>query len=457
MSPHIHLIGIGGAGLSAIATVLLQQHYTISGSDIAESEAVQRLRALGATIQIGHAAQNLTRPDIVVISSAIPNQNPEVIKAQRLGIPVYKRPEWLGQMINHKRGLAIAGTNGKTTTTAMLSLILDQAGLAPSYIIGGYVPQLKTNAQAGDSDIFVIEADEYDHTFLSLKPEIALITNIEWDHPDTYPTENDLYQAYHAFIQRLPTQKNLILCGDQAAPNKIYANYPRAITYGIGEEHTWQAVQIQAKQAGYDFQIQYRGKLQTHKPVSLQVPGIHNLKNALGAMVVAQLVGVSIERAGEIISSFTGTDRRFQIKGEINQITIIDDYAHHPTSVQANLAAVRSRYPGKKIWVVFQPHTYSRTKILLEEFALSFREADHVILVDIYASREQNDGSISSADLLARMQANQTLSHIDAQYIGDMTQAVAYLQEHLKPQDVLITMGAGDVYKVSNAILGKIT
>ena len=450
---QVHLIGIGGAGLSAIATVLLQQGYTVSGSDMAASEEVDRLRRLGAKVNIGHNADNLGNPDVVVFSSAVQGDNPEIVAAQARGLPVLKRPAWLGQMMTGKRGIAVAGTHGKTTTTAMLALLLTQTEQSPTYIIGGFVPQLNTNAAAGDGELFVIEADEYDHTFLSLKPDIAIITNIEWDHPDIYPTADDYTQAFIDFAALLPDPGNLILCGDDPGTETIKQAHPNALTYGLNPANTWRAVDLQPNRfGGTSFHVQHRvqqgAKRETVQPVALHVPGEHNVCNALAAIVAAHLTGLSIERAGQGLTGFKGTGRRFELKGEANGVTIIDDYAHHPTEIRASLAAARTQFGERPIWAVFQPHTYSRTKLLLAEFAAAFQDADHAILLDIFSSaRERDDGSISSRDILSRMQ------HPDARHIGPIPAAISYLRQHLSPGDVLITLGAGDGYKVGEAVL----
>jgi UDP-N-acetylmuramate--alanine ligase len=451
MTAHIHLVGIGGAGLSAIATVLLQQGYTVSGSDLQASAGIERLRRLGANIAIGHSSHNLTSPDLVVISSAVPDDNPEVVAARKRNIPVQKRPAWLGQMMQGKRGITIAGTHGKTTTTAMVALVLSQADLSPTYIIGGFLPQLNGNAAAGWSDLFIIEADEYDHTFLSLKPEIAVITNIERDHPDIYPTQGALHQAFVDFAGLVPVHGQLIICGDDPGGRKLLSQYPSALTYGLKASNIWQAVDVTLNEAGgYRFYVQHQGQLVTAQPVSLKVPGLHNVQNALAALVVAKTVGLSPDDAAQTLSTYTGTERRFEVKGEINGITIIDDYAHHPTEIKVNLAAARARFDARPIWAVFQPHTYSRTKLLLTEFAAAFDNADHVIILDIFPAREKDDGTISSADILARMH------HSDAQHIGAIPAAITYLQNHLTAGDILMTFSAGSGYKVGEGVLERL-
>ncbi len=444
---HIHLVGIGGAGLSAIAAVLLQQRHTVSGSDMQASPAVARLRQMGANVTIGHQSKNITRPDAVVISSAVPASNVEVRAAQAKDIPVFKRPAWLGRMMAGKRGVAIAGAHGKTTTTAMTALILQQAGLSPTYIIGGYVPQLKGNAAAGKGDLFVIEADEYDRTFLSLKPEVAVITNIERDHPDTYPTDAALFAAFAEFAGLVPAHGYTLLCGDDPGAQKLAAGLPAAETYGLKAGNHWQAVNAEPGPAGgFQFEVRYQGRAMLLKPLSLRAPGLHNVQNGLAALAVATRLGVPVGRAAQSLAEFGGTERRFQLKGEAHGVTVIDDYAHNPTELRATLAAAHARFGARPIWAVFQPHTFSRTKLLLPRFGPAFAQADHVIVLDIYPSREKDDGSVSSADILKHT------VHPDARRLG-MPAAVDYLQQHLQPGDVLITLGAGDGDKVGENIL----
>jgi UDP-N-acetylmuramate--alanine ligase len=506
---RIHLIGIGGAGLSAIATVLLEQGYTVSGSDLQASPTTERLAKLGATVHVGHAAANLGEADLVVVSSAVPADNPEVKEAQRRGIPVVKRAEWLGHMMAHHQGVAVAGTHGKTTTTAMIAFILHEAGLDPTFIVGGDIPQLGTNAAAGKSDIFVIEADEYDHTFLGLQPEVAVVTTVEWDHPDCYPTPELMHGAFRQFIALVPPEGLLVACGDEPTvqglirywkigrmeewkndqpatslqPSSLPAfqssNLPALTTYGLNDDNDWRAFDLRPNtRGGYDFSIATNLPVSqstslpvsqstnlpvsqsTNLPVSqstnlptchasTSVPGVHNVKNALAALIVADRLGVPFERSTAILAKFRGVGRRFEIKGEAGGVLVVDDYAHHPTEIRATLAGARTRYPGREIWTLFQPHTYSRTRSFLDEFAAAFADADHVVVVDIFPAREIDDGSISSRDMVARMR------HPDARYIGGLDEASDFLSGQLQPGDVLITMGAGDGYRVGEMIITK--
>ncbi|MDH3676204.1 MAG: UDP-N-acetylmuramate--L-alanine ligase, partial [Anaerolineae bacterium] len=438
----IYLIGIGGAGLSAIATVLLQQGYQVSGSDQQASPATARLAELGAELFIGHRAENLNDTvDVVVISSAIAPDNPELLAAQARGLKVAKRAEWLGNMMEGRVGIAIAGTHGKTTTTAMTAFVLHETGQDPTFIVGGYIPQMNTSAAAGQGKAFVVEADEYDHTFLGLRPQIAVVTIVEWDHPDIYPTPEDLTRAFGDFVQLVPPQGLVVGCGDAPGVREIVRHsIARVVTYGFRSENDWQAVDLRANaQGGYDFRIISPPNADLEGvQVVLDVPGLHNVYNALATLAVAQSQGVDLQRAAEVLSHFRGVGRRFEVKGEANGIIVIDDYAHHPTEIKATLAAARTRFGQRPIWVVFQPHTFSRTISLFDDFLGAFGDADHVIVVDIYASREQNDGLISSRDLVNQM------AHPDVRYIGPLSDAVEYLLDRLAPPAALITLGAGD-------------
>ena len=482
---RIHFIGIGGAGLSAIATVLLEQGYTVSGSDLQASPAIDRLARLGAAVHTGHAAANLGQAELVVVSSAVPAANPELVEADRRGVPIVKRAEWLGHMMAHQRGVAIAGTHGKTTTTAMIAFILHEAGLDPTFIVGGDLPQLGTNAAAGQSDIFVIEADEYDHMFLGLRPEIAVVTIVEWDHPDCYPTPESMHEAFRQFIALIPPEGLLIACGDEptvqdlisswktgkledwkddSLPDVQPSNLPSLTTYGLDPDNDWRAFDLRPNpRGGYDFSISTNlpisqsTNLPIHQstnlpisPASTSIPGVHNVKNALAALAVADRLGVPIEQATAILANFRGVERRFEIKGEAGGILVVDDYAHHPTEIRATLAGARAHYPDREIWAVFQPHTYSRTRSLLDDFAAAFADADHVIIVDIFPAREVDDGSVNSRDLVTRMR------HPDARYISALDDASGFLSGQLRSGDLLITLGAGDCYQVGEMVIKEV-
>ena len=471
---RVHIIGIGGAGLSAIATGLLEDGYTVSGSDLQASPITERLARLGATVHIGHAAANLGDVDLVVVSSAVPGDNPEVGEAHRRGIPVVKRAEWLGQMMAGKRGVAVAGTHGKTTTTAMIALVLRDAGLDPTFIVGGDIPQLGTNAAAGKGDVFVIEADEYDHTFLGLRPEIAVVTVVEWDHPDCYPTPESMHQAFQNFVALVSPEGLVVACGDEPTVQELLGRRgdwkdggleglkdgekgPHLMTYGLNSDNAWQAFDLRPNtRGGYDFSVSanlpiYQASNLPTFQSSTSVPGMHNVKNGLAALIVAHSLGVPVDQATVSLASFNGVGRRFEIKGQVGEVLVIDDYAHHPTEIRATLAAARGNYPAHGIWAVFQPHTYSRTRALLDDFATAFGDADHVLFVDIFPARELDDGSISSRDILARIE------HPDAVYIGSLDEAANFLADHVHPGDLLITLGAGDGYRVGDMVIEKLS
>ncbi len=451
---HIHLLGIGGAGMSAIATVLLQQGYTVSGSDRQTSPATDRLQHLGATVYIGHHPENLADSvTAMVVSSAIPADNPEVQAARARNVPLFKRAEWLGQMMSGKTGIALAGTHGKTTTTAMTAFILQEAGLHPTFIIGGFVPQMETNAAAGIGTAFVIEADEYDHTFLGLRPHVAVITIAEWDHPDIFATPQALQQAFQDFVRLVPPDGLTVGCGDAVGVAAVLAAAcSPTLTYGLEPYNDWQAVNLTINEhGGCQFQIR-QNQLSQILPVtvSLAAPGLHNLYNALAALIVAQQQGVELADAAQILGRFTGVDRRFEQKGQVNNIIVVDDYAHHPTEIKAALAAARAKFGNRPIWAVFQPHTFSRTLALLDDFAAAFADADHVIIVDIFPSREVDDGRVSSRDIVARMH------HPDVRYIDTREAAADFLATHLSPPALLLTMGAGNGDEIGEWVLARL-
>jgi UDP-N-acetylmuramate--alanine ligase len=453
---HIHLIGIGGSGLSAIARLLLEMGYTVSGSDRTNSSFLTDLRLLGADIKICHHPANITGANLVVRSSAITNDNPEVIAAQQAGIPVLKRADFLGKLMDGKYGIAIAGTHGKTTTTAMLAWVLTALMQDPSFIIGGVLNNLGVNAHAGKGDQFVIEADEYDRMFLGLKPMLEIVTNIEHDHPDCYPTPESFYTAFEEFVDLLPSTGVLVACGQNTGTSNLisYAqeNQIQTVTYGIvGNSEQELEVEFFAKatnlssipNSGFSFDAIVN--MQTCR-VNLQVPGLHNVLNSLAVLTVISMLQLSLEQAALALGDFQGTGRRFEVLGEPAGIAIINDYAHHPTEIRATLAAARSRYPGRRIWVVWQPHTYSRTQLLQAEFSRSFLEADQVIVTEIFAAREPKQ-DFSSAQVV------QTMGHLAVQFIPELTDVSNYLIDHLTIGDVLLVLSAGDADHVSTRIL----
>lgn len=445
---NVHLIGIGGTGLSAIARVLLENGVTVSGSDRQDSAMLQLLAHLGARIFIGHQAENIGLVDLVVRSSAIPDSNPEVVAAMGKGIPVLKRSDFLNQMMQDKKCIAIAGTHGKTTTTAMVAWMLHELALDPSYIIGSDSKDLGCNAHAGSGVYFVIEADEYDRMFHGLSPYLAVLTNLEHDHPDCYPTMEDYEQAFLTYIDNIVPLGKLILNWDDAGNRQLAKNLApqtKLITYGLSESNATKSAGSMKLQANGCYGFTFTLENGTTVPCSLQVPGTHNVKNAMSALIIAEQLGLSVETAAESLSRFTGTGRRMEIVGVANGVTVIDDYAHHPTEIRATLSALRELYPQRRIWTVWQPHTFSRTMTLFEDYTKAFVNTDILIITAIYAARETNPG-FDIQTLADQIEGAETrhIDHFDA--ITD------YLLKELRPKDVLVVLSAGDAVLISQTI-----
>jgi UDP-N-acetylmuramate--alanine ligase len=454
----VHFIGIGGSGLSAIARLLLESGHTVTGSDRVLSPFAIDLQKAGATVYIGHHPRYVSGADWVVRSSAIPDDNPEVKAALAANIPVYKRADFLGQLMADKVGIAVAGTHGKTTTTAMIAWILSELKRNPSFIIGSSMRNLGVNARAGKGNAFVIEADEYDRMFLGLKPRIEIVTNLEHDHPDCYPTFEDMLSAFEAFVDLLPADGTLIVCADDAGTASLITRARKAgravVGYALQSDMTinsptWiQARGLKANTlGGFSFKVasNLSGSLAS-VAVDLQIPGEHNVRNALAALAVVELFGLSTQKAAKALAKFKGTGRRFEIRGEAKGVTVIDDYAHHPTEIIATLAAARARYPGRRIVAVWQPHTYSRTQTLFAEFSRAFKDADEVIVSEVYAAREAKQ-EFTSAEVVSAM------PHASARYIATLQEISQYLIDHLQPGDVLLVLSAGDADQVSADVL----
>jgi len=448
---HVHLVGIGGIGMSGIARVLLEEGYRVSGSDLRVSPLTEALVGLGGTVYEGHATKNIAGADLVVLSSAVPPHNPEVVAAQESGIPVVSRAQILGELMKGRYGVAVAGTHGKTTTSAMIALILMQAGLDPTIIVGGVIPELGSNAKAGKGKYIVLEADEYQRTFLGLSPSVAVVTNIEMDHPDYFRDLEDICQAYLEFVRLVPPEGEIFLCSDDPMAQRLQEEpyLAEITTYGLGPRARWRAADLAANAAGgSNFRV-----LASSRPrgeFSLRIPGRHNVRNGLAALAVADYLGIDLMEAGKTLAQFRGVERRFEVKGEASGVIVIDDYAHHPSEIKATLAAARERYPERRVWAVFQPHTYSRTKALLSDFAASFGDADQVVVTDIYPARESDDLGINSQKLLAAM------NHQGVHYIGALSDVVVMLCQQLRGGDLLITLGAGDIYQVGEEVLARL-
>ena len=453
---HVHFIGIGGSGLSAIARLLLESGYTVTGSDKNLSPLARQLSESGVQVKIGHNPQNVEGADLVIRSSAVPDDNPEVLAAQAAGIPVYKRADFLGKLMSGRTGIAVAGTHGKTTTTSMIAWMLSYLGLDPSYIIGGVSKNLQVNAHAGSGRPFVIEADEYDRMFLGLQPKYIVVTNVEYDHPDCYPTLTDYLAAFSEFVSGLEPEGVLLVCQDDPGAISLMKYIPKdctAYTYGT-QSGNYQASEIKPNNhGGFDFQVNWLTTKSTAKglgSVSLQVPGKHNVQNATAALAVAHQLGQPLEQAALALGSFLGTGRRFDIIGEIKGITIIDDYAHHPTEIRATLAAARARYPDRRLWAVWQPHTYSRTQSLLDDFCKAFTDADQVLVTEIYAAREKKQ-DFSAIQVVQKMHASNVM------FVPSLGGAIERLLEQLRPGDVLLVLSAGDADQISAGVMSRLS
>lgn len=452
---HLHFVGIGGAGLSAIARVALGRGHPVSGSDRQLNKLTAALQAEGAAIFEGHRPEQVGEADAMILSSAIPPTNPEIQEARARGIPVLKRADFLGHLMAGRIGIAVAGSHGKTTTTAMIAQVLLQAELDPTIILGGVMPALGTNGRHGDGDFFVIEADEYDHMFLGLRPEVIVLTNLEHDHPDIFPTRADYTAAFRRFVSLLPEGGRLIACADDAGTaallGDVHLPEVEVTRYGLACSGETTPAEFRAldcrpnQHGGTDFLVEEDGQM--IGLARLRVPGEHNVCNALAAAIVCLDVGVDFGVIRQGLAEFGGVGRRFQVIGEVRGVTVIDDYAHHPTEIRATLAAARQRYPGRRLWAVWQPHTYSRTQLLLQEFAASFGDADRVVALDIYRSRETDTLGIETAAVVEAM------PHQQAVPVPGMKEAAAYILDRVHPGDVVLTLSAGDGNLVGQWVL----
>ncbi|MEM7531577.1 MAG: UDP-N-acetylmuramate--L-alanine ligase [Chloroflexota bacterium] len=456
---HVYLMGIGGAGLSAIATVLLEMGVRVSGSDRQHSQRTETLAAMGAQIFVPQVAENFDHmsggagnlPDVVLMSSAIADDNAERQAAERLNIPVVKRSDFLPTLLHNRTVIAVAGTHGKSTTTSMIIQTLREAGIEAGYIVGTSLPTYG-NANAGSSPYFVIEADEYDYMFLGTNPTIAVVTNVEWDHPDCFPKPADFHNAFEQFVDLVPASGLVISCMDDTGAEQLRTrgNTSQTVwmTYGTDKSANLVAINPTAIAGqGYEAALQVSGEDGNQGILRLHVPGLHNLRNAMAAYLVAVHCGVLAEDACTSLSNFRGTARRFEHKGTRDGVTVIDDYAHHPSEIETTLAGASKQYPNQRIWAVFQPHTFSRTKNMVTEMASSFDSADQVLVLDIYAAREIDDGSIHASDIVAASH------HTAIHHVPSFESAVEVLCSETTEGDVIITLGAGDGYLVGELFL----
>ena len=448
----VHFIGIGGISMSGLAEILLEEGFHISGSDAKESALTDALEKKGARIYYGQRASNISdSTDVVVYTAAIHPDNPEFARAKELGIPMLTRAELLGQIMrNYDTPIAVAGTHGKTTTTSMLSHILLKGDCDPTISVGGILPAIGGNIRVGQSETFLTEACEYTNSFLSFFPKISIILNMDADHLDFFKDIDDIRRSFRRFAELLPADGTLIINADTPEYQSITEGLScQVITYGLENNADYTASDITYDEFGHaSFNVRYKGS--DLGRCSLKVPGSHNVSNALSAVAAGRLLNLPWEVIAEGLLSFTGTDRRFQYKGTVGGVTIIDDYAHHPTEIEATLKAA-ANYPHRKVWCVFQPHTYTRTKALLPEFAQALTLADHVVLADIYAARETDTLGISSEDLADRIRELGT----PCEYFPTFDEIENFLLENCTQGDLLITMGAGDVVKIGEHLLGQ--
>ena len=447
----IHFIGAGGCGMCGLAEFVLMEGGKVSGSDMKPGAAVDRLVRLGAKVHIGHRAGNIpARTDLVVFSAAVKPDNPEMVAARRRGIEVLKYAQFLGRLMNLRQGMAVSGTHGKSTTTAMVGFVLKEAGLDPSFVIGADVPQLGGGSRVGRGPHFVVEACEFDRSFLNFSPHAAAILNVEEDHLDYYHDLAEIREAFAEFASRVASDGLLVINGRDLARRKIARRAPCTVeTFGIGGKYDWHAENLQADQGRFAFEVYRRGTF--YAEVRLALAGMHHVLNALAAMALCTWAGAPAEVVAEALGRFQGASRRMEVLGQAGGVTVVDDYAHHPTEIQATLRAARERFSPKRLWVVFQPHQHSRTRFFLKDFARALTVADKIIVPDIYFVRDSKKErqAVRSQDLVGEIHS----LGAEALYIETFDSIRRYLAESLGPGDVLMTMGAGDVWRLAAPIL----
>ncbi|MDE6626650.1 MAG: UDP-N-acetylmuramate--L-alanine ligase [Lachnospiraceae bacterium] len=449
---HVHFIGIGGISMSGLAEILLKENFTITGSDAKGSEIVDNLMDMGARINIGQCAENITDDiDLVVYTAAVHADNPEFAACEAKKLPMLTRAQLLGQMMNnYKYSVAVAGTHGKTTTTSMLSQILLEADVDPTISVGGILDSIGGNVRVGKSDYFVTEACEYTNSYHAFFPYISIILNVDADHLDFFSGIEEIIESFHTFAENLPDNGTLVVNGDMDCLSQITRDLRcNIVTFGMTDTSQYYPANIETDEKGHmNYTLMIDGT--AHERIHLNIGGIHNIMNSLSTIVVADILGIDRESVIAGLSCFGGAHRRFELKGRLGDVTIIDDYAHHPTEIKATLTTA-THTPHNELWVVFQPHTYTRTKALFEEFAEALKGFDHVILVDIYAAREIDTGLVHAKDLAERIREYGT----DTRYFSSFTAVENYLLKNCKKNDLLITMGAGDVNLIGEELLGK--
>jgi UDP-N-acetylmuramate--alanine ligase len=443
----VHFVGIGGSGMSGIAEVMLSLGYAVQGSDLKANKQTRRLEKQGATIFIGHAANHISDADAVVVSSAVDETNPEVRAARERLMPVVSRAEMLAELMRFRYSIAVAGTHGKTTTTSLVASVLAEGGLDPTFVIGGRLKSADANARLGQGDYLVAEADESDASFVHLKPMLAIVTNIDADHMSTYDGDVDkLKSGFLKFLHNLPFYGLAIVCGDDPGVQDILGDIGRSVvTYGVDEGVDLRAVNIRFSEGRTEFDVVHADSDDVLQ-VSLSLPGLHNVKNALAAIAVAEELGIGLDSVKAALDEFAGIDRRFQNLGEFRArngaVTVIDDYGHHPTEIAATLAAAKASYPDRRVVLVFQPHRYTRTRDLMDDFATVLSAADALVLLDVYAAGEE---PIAGADGRTMARAIRTRGAVDPVFVKRLDDLADVLADVLADGDIILTMGAGDI------------
>ncbi|HSD27274.1 MAG TPA: UDP-N-acetylmuramate--L-alanine ligase [Vicinamibacteria bacterium] len=448
---HVHFVGIGGSGMSGIAEVLLTLGYTVSGSDLKRTPVTERLASLGARVFEGHAAQNASGAHVVVTSTAVRPRNPEVEEARRHGVPVIPRAEMLAELMRLKYGVAVAGSHGKTTTTSMVALVLDRGGLDPTVVVGGRLGVLGSGARLGKGEFLVAEADESDRSFLRLTPTLAVVTNIDREHLDTYRDLADVQEAFLGFVNKVPFYGGAVLCLDDPPVQHILPRVERrVVTYGLTHRASVSARDLELSPTGSHYTATLDGR--PLGPLTLSVPGAFNVANSLAAVAVGLDLEVPFDAIRAGLESFTGVDRRFQVRGERGGVLVIDDYGHHPTEIRVTLEALRRRAGERRTVVLFQPHRYTRTQALWEDFARAFHHADVLLLTDVYAASEEPIPGVT-AEALARAVAEH--GHRRVSWAGDLKSATDQLAARVLEGDVVLTLGAGSVWTAGEELLRR--
>jgi UDP-N-acetylmuramate--alanine ligase len=449
---HIHFVGIGGIGMSGIAELLLNLGYRVTGSDLRESQITRRLSRLGGTIFKGHEASQVTGADVVVTSSAVVAENPEVVQARQAGIPVIPRAEMLSELMRLKYSIAVAGSHGKTTTTSIIAAILGAGGLDPTVVIGGKLRSIDTNALLGQGEFIVAEADESDGSFLKMSPTIAVVTNIDREHLNFYPDLPAIQESFLRFLDRIPFYGRSVLCLDDEPVQGLIPHLQKPfVTYGLSTQADFQARHVTFEGLTSRFQVIWRGE--NLGEITLNLPGQHNVYNALSSIAVGMELEIPFEVMHRALETLAGVERRMEVKGERGGILVVDDYGHHPTEIKATLRAARESWPDRRKVVVFQPHRHSRTASLFDEFARAFYQSDVLMVLPIYAAGEAAVEGIDSPGLCDAIRAH---GHRETQFVADEEAAVALLKETLRPADLLLTLGAGDVWRVGVRLLDEL-